>query len=66
MAQHEPVARIEALYRNEWPRSAIFRLMQRTKESLDAAARPKRTDGVGHIEGCCLDAAPEREFVTPQ
>jgi hypothetical protein len=24
MAQHEPVARIEALYRNEWPRSADF------------------------------------------
>jgi len=22
MAQHEPVARIEALYRNEWPGSA--------------------------------------------
>jgi len=26
MAQHGPVARIEALYRNEWPGSAIRRL----------------------------------------
>ena len=25
MAQHQPVARIEALYRNEWPGSAIRR-----------------------------------------
>src|SRR5215467_15387708 len=29
MAQPEPVARIEALYRNEWPGSAITGLMRR-------------------------------------
>ena len=33
MAQHEPLARVGALYRNEWPGSATTGLMQCSKES---------------------------------
>src|SRR6516164_2806946 len=36
MAQHEPVARIEALYRNEWPGSATRRLFDALAVVRDA------------------------------
>jgi len=47
MTQHEPVARIEVLYQNEWPGSANFGLSGQPQLSRQGLYQQNTVSGVG-------------------